>query len=78
MNLILYTVSNYVLAAGKMPPRMSTTRHLPRESELREANIGEGSSPGTARQLEYAPRVDSVIKTSMKKEFIQPLVFGGT
>jgi hypothetical protein len=43
---------------------------------LKEAEIGEGSSPGTLRQLEYAPRVEPVIKTSMKKAFIQPPTFG--
>jgi hypothetical protein len=40
--------------------------------------IGEGYSPESARQLEYAPRVEPVIKTSTKKYFIQPLAFGDT
>jgi hypothetical protein len=33
---------------------------------------------GTARQLEYTPRVEPVIKTSTKKYFVQPPVFGDT
>jgi hypothetical protein len=61
-----------------MPPRKPMTRRSPREPKLKEAEIGEGSSPGTARQLEYAPRVEPVIKTSTKKAFIQPPVFGDT
>jgi hypothetical protein len=28
--------------------------------------------------LEYTPKVESVIKTSTKKAFVQPLVFGDT
>jgi hypothetical protein len=78
MHLISYMVSNYVLAAGKMSPRNPTTRRSPRAPKLKEAETGEGSSPGTARQLEYTPRVEPVIKTSTKKSFVQPLVFGDT
>jgi hypothetical protein len=78
MHLISCTVSNYVLAAGKMPPRNPTTRRSPRAPKLKEAETGEGSSPGTARQLEYTPRAEPVIKTSTKKYFVQPLVFGDT
>jgi hypothetical protein len=40
--------------------------------------VGEGCSPGTAKQLEYTPRSEPVIKTTMKKFFIQPLTFGDT
>jgi len=68
-------VFNYVLAAWKMPQRNPMTRFLLRAPKLKEAEIGEDSSPSTARQLEYSPRVDTTIKTSMKKDFIQPLVF---
>jgi hypothetical protein len=76
--LIFYTVSNYVLVAGKMPPRKPMTRRSPWAPTLKEAEIGEGSSPATARQLEYAPRVEPVIKNLKKKVFIQPPVFGDT
>jgi hypothetical protein len=61
-----------------MPPRNPTTRCSPRAPKLKEAETGEGSSPGTARQLEYAPRAEPVIKTSTKKYFVQPPVFGDT
>jgi hypothetical protein len=78
MHMIFCTVSNYVLAAGKRNPRNPTTKRSPRAPKLKEAEIGEGSFPGTARQLEYAPRVEPVIKISTKKAFIQPPVFGDT
>jgi hypothetical protein len=58
-----------------MPPRNPTTTGSSREPKLKEAETGECSSPGTARRLEYAPRAELVIKTSMKKCFIQPPVF---
>jgi hypothetical protein len=61
-----------------MPPRNPTTRCSPRAPKLKEAEIDEGSSPGTVRPLEYARRVELVIKTLMNKEFIQPMVFGDT
>jgi hypothetical protein len=61
-----------------MPPRNPTTRCSPRAPKLKEAETGEGSSPGTVRQLEYTPRVELVIKTSTKKAFVQPPVFGDT
>jgi hypothetical protein len=75
MHLIFCEVSNYVLAAGKMPPINPTTRRSLRAPKLKEEKIGEGSSPSTVRQLEYTPRVDPVIKTSTKKYFIQPPAF---
>jgi hypothetical protein len=43
---------------------------------MKELEMGECSSPGTVRQLEYAPRVDPVIETPKKKVFIQPPAFG--
>jgi hypothetical protein len=61
-----------------MSSRKPTTRRSPREPKLKEAEIGEGSSPWIAKQLEYAPKVDPVIKTAMKKSFVQPLAFGDT
>jgi hypothetical protein len=36
------------------------------------------SSPGVARQLEYTPREEPVIRTSRKKAFVQPPVFNDT
>jgi hypothetical protein len=62
----------------KMPPRKPMTRRSPRAPKLKEAEIGEGSSPGTVRQLEFSPRVEPVIKTSTKKAFSQPPAFGDT
>jgi hypothetical protein len=68
-------VSKYVLAAEKMPPRKPMTRRSPREPKLKEEEIGEGFSLETTRQFKYAPEVETVIKTLMKKQFIQPPVF---
>jgi hypothetical protein len=78
MHLISCMVSNYVLAVGKIPPRNPTTRRSPREPKIKEGETGEGSYLGTTKQLEYAPRVNLVIKTSTKKTFIQPSVFDNT
>jgi len=60
----------YGIATGKMPPRNPTTRCSPRESNMKEAETGEGSSPWTTRQLEYAPRVETVIKHQKQKSFV--------
>jgi hypothetical protein len=46
--------------------------------KLKEPEVGEGSSPGAAKQLEFSPRPEPVIKTSTKKVFTQPLAFGDT
>lgn len=59
-----------------MPPRNPTTRCSPRAPNIKEPETCEGSSPGTARQLEYAPRPEPVIKTTTRKVFIPPLAFG--
>jgi hypothetical protein len=61
-----------------MPSRKPMTRHSPISPKLKEVEIGEGYSLGTARQLEYTPRVEPVIKTSTKKSFVQPPVFDDT
>jgi hypothetical protein len=61
-----------------MPPRKPTTRGSPRAPKLKEAEVGEGSSLDVARQLEFAPKVELVIKTSTKKAFSQPPAFGNT
>jgi hypothetical protein len=54
------------------------TRCSPRAPKLKEAEVGEGSSPGAARKLEFATRVEPVIKKSTKKAFSQPPTFGDT
>ena len=59
-----------------MLPRNPTTIQSPREPKLKEPAVGEGSSPGAAKQLEYTLRPEPVIKTTMKKVFIQPPAFG--
>jgi hypothetical protein len=60
----------------KMFPRNPTTRCSAREPKFMEAEVGEGSSPNVARQLEFATKEDPIIKTSTKKEFSQPPAFG--
>jgi hypothetical protein len=61
-----------------MPPRNPTTRRSSRAPKLKEPELGEGSSPGVAKQLEYTPRPEPVIKTMTKKVFNQPPSFGDT
>jgi hypothetical protein len=78
MHLISYKISNYVLDAGKISLRKPITRHSPREPKLKEAETDEFSYPGTMRQLQYTPRAKLVLKTSTKKSFVQPSVFGHT
>jgi hypothetical protein len=58
-----------------MPPRKPTTRRSPK---LKEPEVGEGSSPAVAKELEFAPRLEPIIRTSTKKVFTQPLAFGDT
>ena len=59
-----------------MLSRNPTTRCSLREPKLKELEIGEGSSPGTVRQLEYVPRPKHVVKITTKKVFIQTPTFG--
>jgi hypothetical protein len=47
-------------------------------SKLKEPDMGEGSYPRAAKQLEYTLRPEPVIKTATKKVFIQPPAFGNT
>jgi hypothetical protein len=61
-----------------MPPRKPTTRKYPRASKLKEPDVGEGSSPTVAKQLEFSPKSVHVIKTFTKKVFVQPPTFGDT
>jgi hypothetical protein len=60
---------NYGIVAGKMPPRNPTTIRSPRAPKMKEVEIGKGSSPGIAKQFEYAPREEPFIKTTTKKDF---------
>jgi hypothetical protein len=59
-----------------MPPRNPTTRRSSRASKLKELEVGEGSSLGATKQLEFILRSEPVIKTSTKNIFTQPLAFG--
>jgi hypothetical protein len=46
--------------------------------KLKEPEVGEGSSLGREKQLEFSPRLEPVIKTSTKNIFTQPSIFGDT
>jgi hypothetical protein len=61
-----------------MPPRNTMTRHSPRTPKNKEAEVGKGSTPGVARELEFVSKTKSVIRKSTKKEFSQPQVLGDT
>jgi hypothetical protein len=45
---------------------------------MKELELGEGSSPGVTKQLEYTPRPTLVILTMMNKVFNQTPTFGDT
>jgi hypothetical protein len=66
------------LIAGTMPPRKPATRRSSRLSKLKEPELGEGSSLGVTKQLEYTLRPEPIIKTTIKKVFIQPPAFEDT
>jgi hypothetical protein len=51
---------------------------ISRVPKLKEPEVGEGSSPGPTKQLEFSPRPEPVIRTSTKNIFTQPLAFGDT
>jgi hypothetical protein len=61
-----------------MTLKKPTTRKYPRAPKMQELEVGEGSSPAVARQLEFSPKSMPVIKTATKKAFIQPPAFGDT
>jgi hypothetical protein len=61
-----------------MPPRKPMTRRSPRMPKMKEPEVGEGSTPGAARELDFVSKMESIIHTSTKKEFTQPLTFGDT
>jgi hypothetical protein len=74
-----YTVSTILFfVVGTMPPRKPTTRRSSRAPKMKESEVGEGSSQGIAKQLEYALRLEHVIKTKTRKVFIDPPAFGYT
>jgi hypothetical protein len=75
-NVALYMCLKGVLTAGTMPPKNPSTRKSPRVPKLQESKIGEGSSLVVARQLEFAPKMVSVIKAITKEPFVQPPTFG--
>ena len=64
--------------AGMMPLKKPTTKKYPRAPKLQEPEVGEGSSPMVARQLEFSPKTMPVIKITTKKAFVQPPTFGDT
>jgi len=68
----------FILITGTMLLRKPTTRRSSRVPKLKEPEVGEGSSPGATNQLEFAPRLELVIKTSTEKAFIQPTAFEDT
>jgi hypothetical protein len=61
-----------------MPPKKPSTRKFPRAPKLQESEIGEGSSPAVARQLEFSPKSLSIIKAITKDPFVQPPDFRDT
>jgi hypothetical protein len=65
-----------ISVAGTMPSKKPTTRKSLRVSKLKEPDVGEGSSPVVAKQLEFTPKLVPVIKTSTKEVFTQPPAFG--
>jgi hypothetical protein len=78
MSLCAQALKDFISFAGTMPPRNPNTRRSPRAPKLKEPEVGEGSSPGPTKQLEFSPRLEPVIRTSTKKIFTQPLAFGDT
>jgi hypothetical protein len=76
-SVALYTVSKqFVSIAGTIPRRKPTTMRSLRVLKLKEPEVGEGSSPVATKQLEFAPRLEPVIKTTTKKVFTQNSTFG--
>jgi hypothetical protein len=47
-------------------------RQSSRDLKLKEPEVGEGSSPVAAKQLEFSPRPEPIIRTYTKKVFTQP------
>jgi hypothetical protein len=74
-NSALYTFLKVVLIVVTMPLKKPSTRKSPRAPKPQEPEVGEGSSPAVARQLEFTPKPTPVIKTATKKAFIQPPIF---
>jgi hypothetical protein len=65
-----------VFIAGTMPTKKPSTRKSPRPLKLQKLETGEGSSPMVARQLDFTPKMVSIIKAITKDPFVQPPSFG--
>jgi hypothetical protein len=61
-----------------MSSKKPSTRKSPRAPTLQESEVGEGSSPLVARQLEFTPKLVPVINTITKDPFVQPPSFRDT
>ena len=59
-----------------MPLKNPSTRKSLRAPKLQESEVGEGSSPSVVRQLEFTPKLVSIIKRITKEPFVQPPTFG--
>jgi hypothetical protein len=77
-NVTLHTCLKIVSGCRNNASKKPTTRKSPRAPKLQEPEVGEGSSPVVARQLEFAPKPVPIIKTTTKKDFDQPPAFGDT
>ena len=67
------TITFIFILCRKMPPRKPTTRRSPRTHKMKESEVGEGSTSGFAREIDFVSKMKSVIRTSTKNEFTQPL-----
>jgi hypothetical protein len=45
---------------------------------MKEPEVGEGFTPGAAKQLDFVSKTELVIHTSTKNKFTQPSTFGDT
>jgi hypothetical protein len=56
-----------------MPPRNPMTRNSPRNPKMKEVEVSEGYTTGVERNLYFVSKTESIIHTSTKNEFTQPL-----
>jgi hypothetical protein len=61
-----------------MSSRNPTTKRSLRAPKMKEPEVGEGSSLGATKQLEYTLSLELINKTKTKKVFIHPPAFGDT
>jgi hypothetical protein len=61
-----------------MPPKKPSTRKSLGAPKLQESEVGEGSSPAVARQLEFTSKPVFFINTITKDPFFQPPTFRDT